>query len=117
MENKSISIKEAVKQVVNRIPKGRVAYYGQISQILAHEFSIFVSAQLVGWTLNGYSEAELEDIAWQRVISKKGHISLLKTGFRGNHQISLLESEGVVVEEGLVDMNEYCVELDDLLSQ
>jgi alkylated DNA nucleotide flippase Atl1 len=92
-----ISNPDAIKLIINCIPLGSVGYYGQVADVLATEFGIFMRGQMVGWALNGFNEERLASIAWQRVITKTGHIALLKLGFKGNEQIALLEQEGVDV--------------------
>jgi alkylated DNA nucleotide flippase Atl1 len=109
------SKKSAVKAIINCIPRGKVAYYGQVADVLASEFEIFMRGQLVGWCLASMGEEELKEVAWQRVIAKTGHIALLKLGLKGNAQIQLLEEEGVDVSHDFVDMTIYCISTKELI--
>ena len=91
---------EKVYQVVRRIPRGRVASYGQIATLLGYPHA----ARTVGWALRALSEGS--GVPWQRVINAKGQISLRQDG--ADLQRRLLEDEGVVFDErGCVDMKKY----------
>lgn len=109
-KHSELSNKEIIRLIVNRIPKGKVASYGQISTIMNQEFKIFLRAQVVGWILNTFKDQELDTLPWCRVVAKTGSIPLLKTGFKGNLQIHLLQDEGVEINEGQIDMDKYCVD-------
>lgn len=112
-----ISNRDAIKLIINCIPIGSVGYYGQVADVLATEFGIFMRGQMVGWALNGFNEESLATIAWQRVITKTGHIALLKLGFKGNEQIALLEQEGIDVSGDFVDMEKFCIPTTDLIKR
>jgi methylated-DNA-protein-cysteine methyltransferase-like protein len=76
-------------EIIQRIPKGRVATYGQIANIAG--FPGY--ARQVGYALNSLPEGI--DVPWHRVINSKGMISIKKGGFYDNIQRLLLEEEGV----------------------
>ena len=79
--------------VVRRIPRGRVATYGQIATIAG----LKGHARQVGYAL--YALKAFTGVPWQRVINAQGRISLrLTTG--GLSQRLLLEREGVVFDAG-----------------
>jgi methylated-DNA-protein-cysteine methyltransferase-like protein len=88
---KSTNTFESVYRVVERIPFGRVATYGQISRLLDGRLSpIFV-----GWALHAVPESR-EPVPWHRVVNARGGISTRRVlGFAPNLQRELLESEGV----------------------
>lgn len=76
--------------VVRRIPRGRVATYGQVARI----------AGLPGHARQvGYAMAALKDgmrVPWHRVINAQGAVSLRRAGpGAGVRQRQLLEREGV----------------------
>lgn len=76
-----------IHAVVSRIPRGRVATYGQIARIAR----LPGQARLVGYALHALPA--FTDIPWQRVVNAKGEISV--PGGSGARQRKLLESEGV----------------------
>lgn len=88
--------------VVRRIPRGRVATYGQIA-VLA---GIPRQARQVGYAL--FALPRGSEVPWQRVINAKGEVSLRSTpGYEGV-QRAALESEGVVFDRrGRVDLTRY----------
>lgn len=108
---------DQVYEVVRRIPRGRVATYGQIARILGSPRS----ARTVGWALRATPAGSA--VPWQRVINSRGMISLGAGSQGAALQRSLLEAEGVVFDEqGHVDLDIYgwdgldLAELDQLLN-
>jgi methylated-DNA-protein-cysteine methyltransferase-like protein len=78
---------------VRKIPRGRVATYGQIAALTG----LKGHARQVGYAL--YALKSSTAVPWQRVINAQGRISLrLTTG--GLSQRLLLEREGVVFDAG-----------------
>ncbi len=88
-----------VFQVVSAIPRGKVATYSQIAQLIGCPNS----ARAVGNAL--HSNTSLEDVPCWRVVSSKGALSAQYAfgGLRG-HQ-ALLEQDGIPVVKGKVDLN------------
>lgn len=85
---------EAVYQVVARIPKGRVASYGQIARTLGHPRS----ARQVGRAMR-HCPATLP---WQRVVMADGTIT---GGLYAPLRQAMLKEEGVAfLPDGRVDM-------------
>ena len=88
-------------QIIEQIPKGKVATYGQIATLAGCPGQ----ARQVGYALNALSEDR--GVPWHRVINGRGEISL-KAGYGYELQRSLLEAEGV--EFGLnrkIDLGKY----------
>jgi methylated-DNA-protein-cysteine methyltransferase-like protein len=82
-----------VKAVIRRIPRGRVATYGQIAALAGRERA----ARGVAWIL--HSSSETAGLPWHRVIGGRGAISLPRgRGFE--EQKKLLTAEGVPVGRG-----------------
>lgn len=81
---------EKIDQIIKRIPKGKVATYGQIAAMAG----IPRGARTVGWAL-----ATLKDnnMPWHRVINAQGRSSFPEAAKRKLQQ-SLLEGEGVVFD-------------------
>ncbi|MCF7944865.1 MAG: MGMT family protein [Spirochaetia bacterium] len=86
--------------VLRAVPKGKVAYYGQIARLSGNNRA----ARQVVRVLHTLSEQE--QLPWHRVISSNGSI---KTPSYGRSlQKALLEKEGVVVDEQYhVDLEKY----------
>lgn len=89
---------ERVHAIVARIPRGRVATYGQISRMIDRR----LTPVGVGWAIRAASES----IPWQRVINSRGGLST-----EGEHpglQRAMLESEGVRFDaDGTIDLSRY----------
>jgi len=82
-----------VKAVIRRIPRGRVATYGQIAALAGRERA----ARGVAWILHSSSVAA--GLPWHRVIGGPGRISLPRgRGFE--EQRKKLVAEGVKVGPG-----------------
>jgi methylated-DNA-protein-cysteine methyltransferase-like protein len=81
-----------VYALVRKIPRGRVATYGQLSQLLDER----LSALAVGWAMR----AAPDGLPWHRVVNARGGLST-QLGV----QRALLEAEGVVFDEdGKIDL-------------
>ncbi len=82
--------------MVRRIPKGRVATYGQIAALLGRPRG----ARLVGWALNSLNNLSPHTkIPWQRVINREGRISIGNRHASKQIQADLLRHEGIRIEE------------------
>jgi methylated-DNA-protein-cysteine methyltransferase-like protein len=77
-----------IYSVVRRIPRGRVATYGQVAKLAG----LPGSARQVGYALHALHSASA--LPWQRVINASGAISLHPMN-GGISQRILLEKEGV----------------------
>lgn len=77
-----------VKEIIKKIPRGKVATYGQIAAYAGNPRA----ARQVAWILN--SSSRKDKLPWHRVINRSGKISL-----KPNHgyeiQKILLKKEGV----------------------
>ena len=80
--------------VIARIPKGRVATYGQIATLAGYPGY----ARQVGYALN--QSPDDWDLPWHRVVNSKGGISLGSNSPYDNIQRMLLEAEGILFSEG-----------------
>jgi methylated-DNA-protein-cysteine methyltransferase-like protein len=101
---------EKVWEMVARIPKGKVASYGQIAAMVGNPRA----ARTVGWALHSIPE-EMQ-LPWHRVINSKGEISWHCREHEVEIQRVLLEKDGVKFDEhGRINMSHYqwCPELDD----
>jgi methylated-DNA-protein-cysteine methyltransferase-like protein len=88
--------------VVGRIPKGRVATYGQVADLAG----LAGQPRLVGYALNALPDASR--VPWHRVINAKGEISTRSEGGSDRRQRILLEGEGVKFDaRGRVSLARY----------
>jgi methylated-DNA-protein-cysteine methyltransferase-like protein len=78
-----------IYSVVRRVPKGRVATYGQIAQLA----ELPGCARQVGYALHALDEAT--DVPWQRVVNSAGRVSLRHEPGVDQLQRQLLEAEGL----------------------
>lgn len=87
--------------LVEKIPAGKVATYGQIGAMAGG-----ASGRMVGFALASLRYRQTQGVPWQRVINRRGRISL--TGPDAALQRALLEEEGVRFDaEGSVDLTEF----------
>lgn len=84
------SIYQKIYRIVRRIPRGKVATYGQIAELAG----IAGRARQVGYAL--YVLPGKSRVPWHRVINAKGEISL-RCGAELMQKL-LLEKEGVVFD-------------------
>lgn len=95
-----------VYNAVRRIPKGKVATYGQIAAMVGSPRA----ARQVGWALSCLKPNST--VPWQRVVNKDGMISIENMRATKDMQAQLLESEGVEVTQR---EGNYFVDLDEFL--
>ena len=78
-----------IYRVVRRVPRGRVATYGQIATLAGRPGH----ARQVGYALHALPDRTA--VPWHRVINAKGEISLRSRFGDGLEQRLRLEAEGV----------------------
>jgi methylated-DNA-protein-cysteine methyltransferase-like protein len=88
---------ERMLGVVRRIPKGRVATYGDVAAASGHPGA----ARQVVWALRSGGKA----VPWHRVLGAKGRILL--TGENAFEQKLRLRTEGVTITGDRVDLDQY----------
>jgi len=90
-----------IYRVVRRIPRGRVATYGQIAELAQAS-----GPRQVGYALHALPEAH--DVPWHRVVNARGTISL-RSGLGGEaHQHALLKAEAVEFDaNGRIDLDRF----------
>ena len=92
---------QKIHYIINLIPSGKVATYGQIAEIVGG-----CTARMVGYSTSAIPQDS--DIPWQRVINYKGGISQRNSGSGGVLQQKLLEAEGIVFNQnGRTELKHY----------
>ncbi len=77
---------------VRRIPRGKVASYGQIATLIGSPRA----ARIVGWALRSLpADAK---VPWHRVVNKEGMISIENLDVPKEQQAAKLRAEGVAVD-------------------
>lgn len=88
---------DRVWQIVSKIPKGKVATYGQI----AHLAGMPAHSRLVGRILSQLPHGTR--LPWHRVVASQGKI----TNPNRRKQIERLQAEGVAPVNGRVSLSHY----------
>ena len=78
--------------VVRRIPRGRLATYGQVARLAG----LPGCARQVGYALHALDEDS--DVPWQRVVNAHGRVSPRSEPGMDTIQRKLLEAEGLVFD-------------------
>lgn len=90
---------ETIYQIVRQIPRGKVAYYGQIARFVGMPGG----ARIVGYAMESCPMGS--GVPCHRVVDKQGGTKAVFDTFAPNIQQMLLEQEGVVfLSDGRVDM-------------
>ena len=90
-----------IYRVVRRIPRGRVATYGQVADLA----DLPGCARQVGYALHALSD-EQDDVPWQRVVNARGEVSVRSSPGIEPIQQQLLESEGIEFDaRGRLDLS------------
>jgi len=98
-----------VYALVRRIPRGRVATYGQVAVLLG----VPRGARAVGWALGALGSSEEPGVPWQRVVGAGGRISE-RAGPGPLVQRRLLRREGVRLRGDRVDLSRHGLNPEDL---
>jgi methylated-DNA-protein-cysteine methyltransferase-like protein len=91
---------ERVYDVVRRIPRGRVATYGQVARLAG----LGGHARVVGYALSACDE----DLPWHRVINARGEVSPRSDPWYERRQRDLLAREGIAFDpRGRTELARY----------
>ena len=103
---------EQIYAVVQRIPKGRVATYGQVASFAG----ISGQARQVGYALSALSEDSA--IPWHRVVNARGEVSKRAKPIYEEMQRLLLVEEGIYFDgRGQIALARYRWKPRELLRQ
>lgn len=92
---------EKIWAAIARIPRGKVATYGQIAALAGFPRQ----PRLAGYALANCPRNT--KLCWQRVINAQGKISFPPRSAAYRKQKSLLEKEGVALTNGRVSLTRY----------
>jgi methylated-DNA-protein-cysteine methyltransferase-like protein len=102
MENMSQGNYARIYDIVRKIPKGRVATYGQIAKLA----SLPGHARQVGYALHSLKGPS--GVPWHRVVNAKGEISRRSVFGSEIRQQQILESEGITFDaRGRIPLKEF----------
>jgi methylated-DNA-protein-cysteine methyltransferase related protein len=88
--------------VVKRVPRGRVATYGQVATLAR----LPRHARLVGYALNVLPSGS--DVPWHRIVNAKGQVSPRANALgHEDLQAQLLRREGVRFVEGTISLDRF----------
>ena len=92
---------QRIVDLIKRIPKGKVATYGQIAALSGNPRA----ARQVVRVLHTHSD--VEKLPWHRVVNRQGHISLMP-GSGYELQKAMLRDEGVRFStDDRIDLDQY----------
>ena len=92
---------DRIYDLVDRIPRGRVASYGQLAALVGR-----CTPRMVGYAMAALPP--YRNSPWHRVINSRGEVSTRRCGDGHLDQRALLEAEDVVFDaRGRVDMEKY----------
>ena len=98
---------EKVYEAVKRIPKGKVATYGQIALLCGSPRA----ARQVGYALHVNPQPFI--IPCHRVVNRFGALASAFAFGGVEVQKALLEQEGVAVDDGKVDLSKYLWKMEE----
>ncbi len=108
--SENLTVFQRIYEVVKRIPKGKVATYGQVALVAGNPRW----ARVVGYAL--HVNPDPETIPCYRVVDRDGRVSPAFVFGGQNVQIELLKNDGVkFIDETHVDIKNFCIKTDELM--
>lgn len=98
-----------VWNIITRIPRGKVASYGQIAKMLRPPAGVDETtfAEFGALWVSNAVAASPNEVPWQRVVNSKGQINE-RDGREAKRHKLMLEDEGVLFHDrGRIDMKKY----------
>lgn len=77
------------RELIKRVPFGRVASYGQIAGMAGSPRA----ARAVGWIFR----RNVIQLPWHRIINSSGRISIINIDVPASQQAAMLEEEGIAI--------------------
>lgn len=93
--------RDRIYAVIRRIPRGRVATYGQVAELAG----LRGQARLVGYALAALDVDT--DVPWHRVVNARGAISLPASGHSARAQRARLDAEGIEFRDGRIPLDDW----------
>jgi methylated-DNA-protein-cysteine methyltransferase-like protein len=94
----------SVYETVKKIPKGKVASYGQVATVLGNPRM----SRQVGWAL--HANPFFGEVPCHRIVSKDGKVAK-NFAFGGEDvQIKMLEDEGIMFDKNFCVLREFFVD-------
>ncbi len=110
--SQNMTVFQRIYEAVKKIPKGKVATYGQVALAAGNPRW----ARVVGYAL--HCNPDPESIPCYRVVDRNGRVSPAFVFGGQNVQIELLKNDGVkFLDETHVDMERFCVKTEVLIEQ
>jgi methylated-DNA-protein-cysteine methyltransferase-like protein len=98
---KDNSFGQRLKDVIKKVPKGKVATYGQIAALAGNPLAARQVARIL------HSSSEKDKLPWYRIVNRQGRISL-RPGYGYEIQKELLRQEGIEFDENdTIDFDHY----------
>lgn len=97
----NISKQQRLWQVIQEVPAGKVASYGQIAELAG----LAGAARLVGNTLKKLPKGT--QLPWHRIINAQGKISFPSDSAAYREQKQRLETEGVIFDNERITLSKY----------
>ena len=110
MRTRSDNPTKRIYEVVKKIPKGKVATYGQVAELAGDKRM----ARAVGNAL--HKNPDPDNIPCFRVVNAKGELAGEFAFGGAGEQAKLLEADGIEVTDGKVDLEKYQWKLLDKMS-
>ncbi len=93
---------QLIYAIIRRIPRGRVATYGQIAELAGLDGH----ARQVGYALHALPSSS--GVPWHRVVNSFGEVSKRSHSDSDELQVELLRAEGVVFDTaGRIDLRRF----------
>ena len=106
-----MSFFESVYSIVRKIPKGKVATYGQIAALIGQPRK----SKIVGWAL--HKNPYYGEVPCHRVVNRNGELSPSFAFGGQDNQKKLLEYEGIIFEkDGKINLSIFKWESNDSIN-
>lgn len=89
---KDLSLGQRVKDVIKKVPKGKVATYGQIAALAGNPRAARQVVRIL------HSSSQKDKLPWHRIVNRQGRIAL-KPDYGYEIQKELLRQEGIEFDE------------------